>query len=100
MTTRNPDHFDHEDHRERLARAADALESQGLHELAGACRRASSLHVNLIGRVSHARQAIRGLKRGDSPWRVRSLLERYVAQPEAPWLVPAPVLFPIEESDQ
>ena len=101
MTTRNPDHFDHEDHRERLARAADALESQGLHELAGACRRARSLHVNLIGRVSHARQAIRKLRKINPQVRLArealGLLERYVAQPEAPWLVPAPVLFPSEE---
>lgn len=101
MTTRNPDHFDHEDHRDRLDRAASELESLGKHDLAGACRRARALHVNLIGRVSGARQAIRMLKRlGDSVWEVRHLLERYVAQPEAPWIEPAPVLFPLEETDR
>lgn len=100
MRTQNPDHFDHEDHRERLERAAELMESLGKHDLAGACRRARALHVNLIGRVSHARYAIRRLKRvGDSVWEVRHLLESYVAQPEAPWLEPTPVLFPLEETD-
>ena len=98
---KNPDHFDHEDHRDRLARAADVLESLGKHDLAGACRRARSLHVSLIGRVSHARQAIRKLKKIDQQVylarEARELLERYVAQPEAPWLEPAPILFPHED---
>ncbi len=104
MTTRNPDHFDHSDHTQRLQRAADLLASLGEHELAGAVSRARSLHFNLVGRVSHARQAIRKLKKIDSQVylarEARGLLERYVAQPEAPWIEPAPVLFPLEESDR
>jgi len=84
--------------------AAETLEALGKHELAGACRRAKALHFDLIGRVSHARQAMRKLN-----WLVehgvylareaRGILERYVAQPEAPWLEPSPVLFPLEETD-
>lgn len=61
MTSKNPDHFDHSDHTQRLQRAADLLASLGEHELAGAVSRARSLHFNLIGRVSHARQAMRKL---------------------------------------
>jgi hypothetical protein len=116
MPPTNPDHFDHDDHRDRLARAGDLLESLGKDDLAGACRRARSLHTNMIGRVSHARQALAKLERIDGKCyldpvalaratheryrltvQARDILVRYVAQPEAPWLVPAHVLFPREE---
>lgn len=98
---KNPQHFDHSDHTQRLELAAETLEALGKHELAGACRRAKALHFDLIGRVSHAQQALRKFKRIDQHLReARGILERYVAQPEAPWLEPSPVLFPLEETDR
>lgn len=97
----NPNHFDHDDHRRKLQRAADELESLGRHDLAAAVSRARSLHLNMMGRVSHARQASRNLRwlaeRSDFAREAKNLIDRYVAQPEAPWLEPAPVLFPPDE---
>lgn len=95
---KNPDHFDHDDHLDRLERASLELESLGKHDLAGAVRRARVLHTNMRGRVAHARQALARFKRLDREMlEIKGLLERYVAQPEAPWILPAPTLFPLDQ---
>ena len=36
-------------------------------------------------------------ERPDLAREAKNLIDRYVAQPEAPWLEPAPVLFPPDE---
>lgn len=121
------DHFDHDAHVKALEDASNHLYRDGegagpmrQRAMAGACSRASAIHRQLRGRVAHARQAELRLKRlydklnasalvvtGDKPitmsaaasevWRIMSLLRGYVSQPNAPWIGPSPVMFPIDE---
>lgn len=124
------DHFDHDAHVKALDDASNHLYRDGegagptrQRAMAGACSRASAIHRQLQGRVAHARQAERKLRRlydkliasapivtGEKPidmqgaasevWRIMSLLRGYVSQPNAPWIVPAPVMFPLDEETE
>jgi len=130
MTTRD-DLFDHDRHCRLLDDASNELYRHGntandkRHQaMAGACSRASALHRQLQGRVSHARQVEQRLERllakleatgypvlGDTRpktdmqtaagevRRALSTLRGYVSQPNAPWIDPAPVMFPIPNDD-
>lgn len=123
----NDDHFNHDAHVQALEDASNQLytDAEGEHPqrrraMAAACSRAAGIHRQLQGRIAHARQAEQKLRRlhdkliasapiitGEKPidmegaakeiWRVMALLRNYVSQPNAPWIGPAPVMFPPDE---
>lgn len=91
--------------------------------MAGACSRAASIHRQLLSRVSHALQVEQRLERllakleatgpasaGDlhaemqttarEVRRAVSTLRSYVAQPNAPWITPTPVMFPRSNDEE
>lgn len=115
----DPDHFDHDRHTRALEEAVHALRSSGRRDadaLAGAVSRAAALHRDMQGRVAHAAHAMRQLDLArrhlvstptttaclplalDRVRRARDLLDQYVAKREAPWIEPAPVLFPFVDA--
>lgn len=116
--------FDHDAHVDALEAASNELYTSAdnpsgrrRRAMAGACGRAAAIHRQLQSRVAHALQVVRRLERllakleasapivtGDKPIDMRgaarevrravSTLRDYVAQPDAPWISPAPVMFP------
>lgn len=103
-----------------LYRHGETPEDKRYQAMAGACSRASALHRQLQGRVAHARQVEQRLERllakleatgnpvlGDmrpktdmqtAAREVRRALTTsrgYVSQPDAPWIIPARVMFPL-----
>lgn len=125
MSYPNRDLFDHDAHVQLLERASNELYRDGEsftqkqhRSMAAACGKAASIHRQLQGRVAHARQAERKLERlynklvasapvvtGEKPINMEAaarevhaimrLLGGYVSQPNAPWITPAPVMFPL-----
>lgn len=123
----NDDHFNHDAHVQALEEASNQLytdvegeQPQRRRAMAAACSRAAGIHRQLQGRIAHARQAEQKLRRlydkliasapivtGEKPidmqgaasevWRIMSLLRGYVSQPNAPWIGPSPVMFPLDE---
>ena len=123
----NDDHFNHDAHILALEEASNQLytdaegeQPQCRRAMAAACSRAAGIHRQLQGRIAHARQAERKLRRlydklvasapiitGEKPidmggaasevWRIMSLLRGYVSQPNVPWIGPSPVMFPLDE---
>jgi hypothetical protein len=78
MSTK-PDHFNHDAHVRRLEDASNELYRHGDSEIGPAS--AGDLHAEMQITAREVRRAV-------------STLRSYVAQPDAPWITPTPVMFP------
>lgn len=86
--------FDHADHLRRLEEADRELTILGRNDLAGAVRRAISLHNEFLTRIYSARNVQRQLKNlRDKAEVLEREMGEYVTRNEVPWIEPANTLL-------